>query len=64
MLTRQLDEFTHYAMAATKMALDDSMINLEMVDRTRMGVLQAIVLEELGLVRKNCIIYIEKVGSV
>ena len=38
MLTRQLDEFTHYAMAATKMALDDSMINLEMVDRTRMGV--------------------------
>lgn len=64
MLTRQLDEFTHYAMAATKMALDDSMINLEMVDRTRMGFLQAIVLEELGLVRKNCIIYIEKVGSV
>lgn len=31
MLTRQLDEFTHYAMAATKMALDDSMINLIMV---------------------------------
>ncbi len=38
MLTRQLDEFTHYAMAATQMALNDSLIELEDVDRDRMGI--------------------------
>ncbi len=38
MLTRQLDVFTHYAMAATKMALNDSGIVLEDVNRNRMGV--------------------------
>lgn len=38
MLTRQLDAFTHYAMAATKMALDDSLIDLEQTDRNRIGI--------------------------
>ena len=53
MLTRQLDEFTHYAMAATKMALDDSMINLEMVDRTRMGVFAGNCLGGVGFGEKE-----------
>lgn len=38
MLTRQLDEFTHYAMAATQMTLKDSAIKLENVNRNRVGV--------------------------
>lgn len=38
MLTRQLDTFTHYAMAATELAINDSGIKLETIDRTRMGV--------------------------
>ncbi|PSM56702.1 beta-ketoacyl-[acyl-carrier-protein] synthase II [Clostridium diolis] len=38
MLTRKLDVFTHYAMAATKMAISDSAIGLESVDRNRFGV--------------------------
>jgi len=37
MLTRQLDVFTHYAMAATKMAIDDSEIVLEDVNRNKIG---------------------------
>ena len=53
MLTTQLDEFPHYAMAATKMALDDSMINLEMVDRTRMGVFAGNCLGGVGFGEKE-----------
>jgi 3-oxoacyl-[acyl-carrier-protein] synthase II len=38
MLTRQLDVFTHYAMAATKMAINHSGIVLEDTDREKVGV--------------------------
>ncbi len=38
MLTRQLDVFTHYAMAATKMAIDHSGMVLEDTDKERVGI--------------------------
>lgn len=38
MLTRQLDVFTHYALAATKMALSDSKLELENVDKNKIGI--------------------------
>lgn len=38
MLTRQLDVFTHYAMAALKMSIEDSKIDLENLNRNKIGV--------------------------
>ena len=36
---KRTDRFTHFALAGTKMALEDSGIDLETVDRTRFGVM-------------------------
>lgn len=36
---KRMDRFTQFAIAATKMALDDSAINLDMEDRSRIGTL-------------------------
>ena len=36
---KRTDRFTHFAMAGTKMALEDSGMDLETVDRTRFGVM-------------------------
>jgi len=36
---RRMDRYTQYAMAATKIAIEDSGINLEEIDRYRMGVI-------------------------
>ena len=49
MLTRQLDTFTHYAMAATKMTIDDAEINLENLDRNRIGIFVGNCLGGVGL---------------
>lgn len=38
MLTRQLDVFTHYALASTKMAIEDSNLNLENENKNKIGV--------------------------
>lgn len=38
MLTRQLDTFTHYALAASKLALDDSGIELDKENKNQIGV--------------------------
>ncbi len=36
---RRMDRFAHYGMAASKMALEDSGLNLDVLDKTRVGVL-------------------------
>lgn len=38
MLTRQLDVFTHYAMAATQLAINDSKIKLESENKNKIGI--------------------------
>lgn len=33
-----MDRFTHFALAATKLAIEDSKLNLEDIDKTKVGV--------------------------
>lgn len=49
MLTRQLDIFTHYAMAATKMAIDDSQLDLNNTNKNRIGIFVGNCLGGVGL---------------